>query len=295
MMRSCCVIRIVFVIAARLCFAQVVLSRDISQEQDNQVRLAAILRKSKDYCRRLEKAALDFVCLEEVSERFDRTKETIKGAPVFGPTGQHLGSEIIEMPPKKTENKYLYDYQFIRKNQETKEKRNLLEINGKKKNIKDASSQTTVFQYANILFGPAAVLSESWQFYLEYRLVGEDILNGIKTVVIEATPLSSLTRPHSYGKIWVREEDGSVLRIVWDQKSIGNFKLIEEWAKKNNMEPQITSFSEYGFEKNGLRFPSRDQTEEAYLKKDRKKYIRAETAIVYKDYKFFTVETEIKY
>jgi hypothetical protein len=61
------------------------------------------------------------------------------------------------------------------------------------------------------------------------------------------------------------------------------------------MEPQITSFSEYGFEKNGLRFPSRDQTEEAYLKKDGKKYIRAETAIIYKDYKFFTVETDIKY
>jgi hypothetical protein len=53
--------------------------------------------------------------------------------------------------------------------------------------------------------------------------------------------------------------------------------------------------TEYGFEKNGIRFPSRDTSEEAYLKPDGTKFIRSRTSVVYRDYKFFTVETDIKY
>jgi hypothetical protein len=277
------------------CFAQIASAQQDSQAQANQLRLAAILRKSKDYCRRLEKAALDFVCLEEVTERFDRTKEFIQSLPSVGRDGR-LRTETIQTTKKKREsNKYLYDYQFIRKNQLTKEKRDLLEVNGKKKNIQDSTLHTTMFQYENVLFGPVGLLSESWQRYYDYKLVGEDSVTGEKAVVIEATPGPSLYGPHCYGKIWVREDDGSVIKIVWDQKSIGNFKSVEEWAKSHKSEPQITSISEYGFEKKGLRFPSRDYTEEAYIKEDKKKFVRAETTVVYKDYKFFIVETEIEY
>ena len=59
--------------------------------------------------------------------------------------------------------------------------------------------------------------------------------------------------------------------------------------------PEITAYSEFGFEKNGLRFPSRSYTENAYILKDKRKFVNAEMTIVYKDYKFFTVETEIEY
>jgi len=267
-----------------------------SQERANQVRLAEVLRKSKDYCRRLEEAALDFVCLEEVTERLDRTKEIIQRIPFNNPQGRYLGTETIRMSPKKIEsNKYLYDYQFIRKKQETKERRNLVEVNGKKKNIKDTSLHTTMFQYGNILFGPVGLLSESWQPYHDYKLIGEELINGEKAVVIEATPKPMFTKPHCYGKIWVKENDGSVLKIVWDQKSIGNIQIVEERAKKYKAKPQVTSLSEYGFEKNGIRFPSLDFTEEAYIKKDGKKFVLAETTVIYKNYKFFTVETEIRY
>ncbi len=52
------------------------------------------------------------------------------------------------------------------------------------------------------------------------------------------------------------------------------------------------SATEFGSKKNGLRFPSLDLTEEACVGKDGKKFVRAVTKIVYKDYKFLTVETE---
>ena len=239
------------------------------QDQADPVRLAAILKKSEEYCRRLEKAALDFICLEEVKE-FSR---------YYTPH-----TDI-----------YLYDYQFIRKNEEIKERRNLIAVNGKKENIQDSSLKSVMFQYRNVLFGPVGLLSKSWQVQHEFKLIGEDTIHKEKAVVIEATPRLPLSEPHCYGKIWIKEDDGSVLKILWDQKSLGNFQSVEEWVKVHDAEPQITAFSEYGFEKNGLRFPSRNYTEQAYIRKDKRKFANAEISISYKDYKFFTVETEIKY
>lgn len=82
-------------------------ARQTSQGRTDQERLAATLKKSEEYCRKLDNAALDFVCLEELTEQ---TRFAAREAHV-----------------------YLYDYQFIRKSQDTKEKRNLVAVDGKKK------------------------------------------------------------------------------------------------------------------------------------------------------------------
>jgi hypothetical protein len=238
-----------------------------TQEQTDQPRLAVILNKSAEYCRRLEKAALDFICLEEVTEL----------SVHFTPD-----TEI-----------YLYDYQFIKKNKQTQEKRNLIAVNGRKANIQDSSLQTVMFRYENVLFGPVGLLSKSWQPYLDYRLIGEDAIGKERAVVIEATPGQELVEPHCYGRIWVKEDDGSVLKIVWDQKSLRNYQMVEEFAKSHDAEPQITAFSEYGREKNGLRFPSRNYSEQAYISSDKRKIVNARISVVYEKYKFFTVETEV--
>jgi len=238
------------------------------KEQDDP-RLAAVLKKTAQYCLRLDKAALDFVCLEDVAEMTRRyTPQT---------------------------DVYLYDYQFIRKGRETKEKRNLISVNGKKTNIGDSQLYTVMFQYKNVLFGPVGLLSQNWQAYHDYKLVGEDTFSNDKVVVIEVKPNAFLVTPHCYGKVWVNEEDGSVLKIIWDQESLGNFQSAEEWARIHDAELQITAYSEYGHEKNGLRFPSRSYTEYATIEKNKRKFVSAEITITYRDYKFFTVETEIKY
>ncbi|HUU39157.1 MAG TPA: hypothetical protein VMW46_13255 [Candidatus Desulfaltia sp.] len=190
---------------------------------------------------------------------------------------------------------YLYDYQFIRRDKEIKERRNLIAVNGQKTNIRDSSLNTVMFQYKNVLFGPVGLLSKSWQAYHDYKFIGEDTINKEKAMVVEATPIPTFIQPHCYGKIWIKEDDGSILKIVWDQRSLGNFPSVEEWAKAHDSDPHITAFTEYGFEKNGLRFPSRSYAENAYIGKDKRKFVNAEISIVYKNYKFFAVETEIKY
>jgi hypothetical protein len=240
-----------------------------TQNQSSATRLTEVLKKTETYCQRLDRAALDFVCLEEVTEM---TRHYTPRTDV-----------------------YLYDYQFVRKGDEIKERRNLIAVNRQKTDVHDSSLNTLVFQYKNVLFGPVGLLGEAWQAYYDFSWVQEDTINGEKAVVIEVTPGPRLTQPHCYGKIWIKEDNGSVLKIVWDQRSLGNFQSVEEWAKAHDYEPQVTAYSEYGLEKNGLRFPSRNYTEIAYINKDHRKFVNAEISIVYKDYKFFTVETEIKY
>lgn len=241
----------------------------IIQGQESSARLAAVLKKAETYCQRMDRAALDFVCLEEVTEM------------------------TRHFTPKT--NVYLYDYQFIRKDNTVKEQRILIAVNGKKTDIRDSSLDTSMFQYKNVLFGPVGLLSQTWQAYHDFKFIREETVNKEKVVVIEATPGLNLAQPHCYGKLWIKEDDGSVLRIVWDQRSIGNFQSVEEWAKMHDAKPEITAYCEYGYEKNGIRFPSRSYTENAYIDKNNRKFVNAEISIIYKDYKFFTVETKIKY
>ena len=232
-------------------------------------RLAAVLTRSAEYCRRLSGAALDFVCLEEVKE------------------------ETARLTPET--KVFLYDYQFIRKNEEAKEKRTLVAVDGKKVRAQETELQAVMFRYENVLFGPVGLLSKSWQAYHQYTVVGEQGEGTGKALVIEATPGPAPLEPHCYGRLWVREKDGAVLKIVWDQRSLGNYRDVAEWAKSHGAEARITAYCEYGIEKNGLRFPSRNYSEQATVDPDGRKKVAALIAVAYKDYKFFTVETQVTF
>ena len=114
-------------------------------------------------------------------------------------------------------------------------------------------------------------------------------------IVIQATPIPNMKTSNLYGRIWVREDDFSIVKIEWEQESIQNYELIEEFAKKLLAKPALEFLAEYAFEKNGIRFPSKCTITEAYQRKREGRFTRSKTTITYKDYKFFTVETEVKY
>ena len=280
-------------------FYQNIFSQNSSEEKGEQLKLIRILKKAGEYCSRLEHAAFYFVCLEEISERIDHSRDIVQGILVqttttIGPDYQRRTSFKTHRK-KIVKNKYIYDYQLIRKDYETKERRILLEEKGKKKDEKDAQLKTIMFRYEKVLFGAIDLLSEYRQPYHDYKIVGEEMLNGEKALVIEAVPKPSLRQSYFFGKIWVKESDFSIIKIEWNQKSIGNFQILEEIAKRYKSKPRITLISEYNVEKNGIRFPSQFFIEEAYISQKGKKFIRSEITVIYKDYKFFSVETKIKY
>ncbi len=257
-----------------------------AEEKQNidQARLRSALKKIREYCTRLKNGAFHFVCLEEISEKIDYSQDIQE-------------DYIIE------KNRYLYDYQLIKKDGRIKESRILLEVNGIKRNEKDAQLETKVFRHKNVLMNTVDLFSGFGEDFNDFQIIKEEPFNGDHAIVIEAVPKDSYSRMFpvglqpSYlnGKIWVKEDDFSILRIEWSPRVIRDFQNIEELAEKYEAEPCITIISEYRYEKKGIRFPSRLFVEEAYIDRNGGVFIRSETGIVYKDYKFFIVETEIKY
>ena len=271
-------------------------ARAARQEPKQAERLARLLERAKGYCLKLERAALDFTCLERIEEKMFADPGFTMGQPlgVPSPSAQSVSSAYRSLG-RSYSNKYVYDYQFVRKGDLKTERRILVEENGRKKNDANAELSTQAIRVENALFGPIGLLGAGWQARHDYAIVGEESQKGDTIVVIEASPKPSLDGPHCFGRVWVREDDGSIVKISWDQSSVGNFALVQETANVLKAEPRMTSITEYGLVKNGLRFPSKDTTEEAYLLNDGIRHIKSRTTILYEKYKFFTVETEIEY
>jgi len=272
------------------------LAQEVSKKTLNKIKLNKILQKSKQYCQKLEKGAFNFVCFEEVVEKFyhegvDRQMMVAGGEHDRIPTDAY-GYEVYK---KTKENTFLYEYQLISKEEQDLEKRTLLEKNGRKKNEKNATLETQYFRYGRIVFGPIGLLNSYWQHYHDYKIVNEEMLNGEKTIVVEAVPKPSLDESHPHGKIWVREADFAILKIEWDQKSLKELEELKKQASMFDAGQKITIISEFGYEKNGIRFPSRFLFEEAYVNKEGKKVVRSMIHTVYKDYKFFTVDVDVDF
>jgi hypothetical protein len=272
--------------------------------------LALVLKAAREYSRRLEAAALDFICLEEVSEKVDLSRESreapIQQAPDLlnqgsgvsssGGYSAHAGpGRPMSFNPRageKTEHSVLYDYQFVRRVGKIKEKRTLLERDGKKVHPDAAVPANKAFNYSDILLAPVQLLDDRFSEFYSYRLVGKETVGDAEAWVLEVTPRLSGVARYLGAKLWLKADDSSVLRIEWDPSTFGNYEAILARAKAFKAEPELRSVTEFGVEKNGLRFPSADLTEEAYRGGDGKLFVRARTSVAYKDHKFFTVETE---
>lgn len=262
-----------------MCFSQSKVFA-LTREEIDQSRLPKILEKAAAYCRKFGNASLHYVCLEDITEK------------IYSPYRQ-MPRDFSSLFHTTEKNHCVYDYQLIQKEGDVKEQRILLEENGVKKNIPDALLKVKRLRYKHITFGPM-LLSEYWQQYHDYRIVGKEKINGEPCLVIEALPKPSFQPVHLSGKIWVRERDFGILRLEYNQQTIDNYEGIEETAKKLNAKPQVKLMTEYGFEEKGIRFPSKYVQFEEYINLRGVHFIKSEATINYRKYKFFTVETEVE-
>ncbi|MGZ4887145.1 MAG: VWA domain-containing protein [Candidatus Aminicenantales bacterium] len=249
-----------------------------------------LLAAAADYCRRLQDAALNFVCHEQVRERLNLARTPQGGIPNDMDASRGDRAFLVVSGSIR---EWTYDYQLIRREGKAEETRTLLKENGKDKRQEHAQLATVRFSHSNVILGPVGLLGAKAQGLHDYGIVKEIDLDGEAVVVLDAKPkgkeASSL-----YGKAWVRRRDGAVLRIEWEPASLGNYEEIARMASEINGRPKISFTSEYAFEKNGLRFPSEYSVTEEYQVAG--KTIRlSKTEVSYKDYKFFMVRTEVKY
>jgi hypothetical protein len=244
--------------------------------------LSRLLGLAADYCDRLARGSIDFVCLEEVSETiYEKTPQY----PTSSYGRPSWRDQVLQ-------HKFLYDYQFVVENGRKTEKRRILELDGIKKKGEETDLDTLTFFYKNVLFGAVDLLAGSRQGFYRYEIKGRESLGGRPALAVDAVPAPGLNVPVNRGTVWLREDDGAILKIVWDVTSMGDTAAIRKAAEEYKGTPQILQVTEFGIEKNGVRFPDRFHVEEVYIGKKGKRQVRSVLDAVYRDYRFFTVEVE---
>ena len=250
--------------------------------------LKEILDKSAAYCEKLASASLYFVCNERIEEtRYEH----------------HFVRYYKNLFPRKVEeNTYVYDYQLIKQGNRIEEKRILLEENGKKKNEDNAQLKTKVFYSKRSVFGPVGLLNRKNYDQYNYTILDEESVHGRKAIVIEATPKSEMKDMPNYGKVWVDRQDYSILKIEVAEESLLGIEQVKG-SIKLGVDPvvSVTHFYDevYKIDKNQIiRFPSKTVfLHETYLsiRGYRNKVIAAKTQFFYDNYRFFTVDVDVKY
>ena len=264
--------------------------------------LAAFLKSAAEYCRRLESVALHFTCREEIDEKIDLTRD-VESPPMPATNwtvdpGGRLGSAATILSRTTTRGRLslVYDYQCIRAfSGAVRDTRTLIEQNGKKKHVPEAKLDLTTFDFGTTMLGPTGIFAERFQGDHDYAVIGQDKIKRKPVVIVEAKPKPGAPVSRNlFGKAWVDPATNEILKIEWDESRVGRYEIFRGRGEKYKLKPRITITSDFSVEKNGLRFPTKMFIEEAYLNERGRKFVRSETTVEYKDFKFFTVEVEVK-
>jgi hypothetical protein len=254
-----------------------------------------ILEREAEYCLRLEQAALNFVCLENITEKINRSKDIKlnQSASVDLTTDGTWARSEAGIPSSKVKRTFLYDFQYVREGKGIKETRTLLRENGQVKKEENAILKTSNFVYRNALLGPVAIFGRQWHDVYDYKAAGERRLGDRLCIVIDVSPKSPEANfGFLFGRAFIEKTTLEILKIEWSEQRIGNYEVFEKRGERYGMKPHISMTSEFEVEKSGIRFPSRHFIEEAYLNKKGKKFVRSETSVAYTDFRFFTVTVE---
>ena len=235
-----------------------------SNFQNNQEKLNQILNKTANYCERVKRIALFYVCVENTKDKifFYRSSRSIRESP-YGES-ELVPSRILTL--RRTRNySYSFDYQLIKKGEELKEQR--IPLKKKKKN----AELDVRYSAKYLVYGPVGFLSRYWQDYFDYEIIGEERIGETLAAVIKATPKANNEENRNYARVWIGEMDGSILQIEWEPESILDYEGKPVRALAEELETAVVWNVTYGIEKNGVRFPSRQHIQEFLVAEDKKK------------------------
>jgi len=264
-------------------------------KENNEIELNRILAHTADYCEKVKNMALHYVCKEKILNKkyFYRVKEVLKRVP--GTSTIALTTKL-EVKGSRTRS-FTYDYQLIRKFGEMTEQRKLLEMDGKNKRKEYSQLKKMRLKYFSeyVVYGPVGFLSKFWQNYFDYEIIGKDLINNNEAIIIQAYPNTERQENYNIARIWINNKEYSIMQIEWEPLSIQDYE--EEIVRFPTGEYKKTIIWNvtYGVEEKGVRFPSKQVIQEVFINEKNEKKIQEEITFLYTDYKFFTVDTDVKF
>ncbi|MEN8154881.1 MAG: hypothetical protein ABFR75_12750 [Acidobacteriota bacterium] len=261
------------------------------QKKSDQEKLSKILIKAAEYFERLQSQSVHFFCREKIVETIypipKKFRAFIKSnIGVQGDFTKFRGEEPIV-------NSYLYDFQVIRKGKREKEKRILLEENGKKRYKEKVPLKTKIFIYRAVVYGPEIFGKKSQRFY-NFSITGSKRWKGMDVLMIKAAPKNSARKDLAWGEFMIEKKDSSFIKINIDQKSVGNFYSLWKKARVMNARARLSILLEYNVKNNGIRFPSRFILKEIYITTEGEKIMLSKIEVNYSDYNFFNVDVKVQ-
>lgn len=274
---------------------------ETEEEAHSWTELQKILDKCAEYCQMLANSALNFVCMESIKE----TRYQFSNLRWFKLLTFHVPdrspTRFRQIPmitrDKTLRNKYLSDYQLVKKGEEVDERRLLLKENKEKmedsKKILDMERFTVLLPHVTAI----KLLGKKQQHLFAYRLLKDDKINGRNAYVIEARPRPRHEGSIKSARIWVDKKTYQILRSETRGVPIEGYEDVLKDCVELNVTPQFVTTHDYGVEKKGIRFPSRTTILVKYTQNNRiwrGKRSKIKADLVYYNYRFFMVETDYK-
>lgn len=249
-------------------------------------KLTSILDKSADYCEKLKKTTFYFTCREEITDRLTRKGKT------------------------ERDKLFSYDYQIImHENGKMDERRGLIGTGSrgkikkkqreKEKRENEARSLliTNFFSRYSFLL-PITLLSRENRRQYDFQLLSKEKIEDIETYKISVDPKKKGTGVLNHGVVWLDVEDGSVVRIELNPRSLRGIDRLQARAGRKETRLKLTDMHWYDVIKKGIRFPSRTEISRMFLAKETEdpESIGSEHALTvfsYKNYRFFNVNVAV--
>lgn len=256
----------------------------------DQANLTDVLVKAANYCEKLKSAAFHYFCNEEIDEIFNKY-----------PTYRRWQDKGKRHASDREANRYVYEYQILKKDETVQEKRVLIEKNGEKKQVEKAKLATRFVYSYRSFYGPISLVGKKSQRLYHYEIIERISRPGGEILVIEAIPKKKAAKNRNHGKVWIHSKSGSVLRIEVDEKSIPGYASMLKIARRYGAKAELKVNHYYDMLYKGLRYPSKTEFIESYYggaNLQRKflhgRYVRSRTTFQYKNYSFFDVQVEYR-
>lgn len=267
--------------------------------------LKKILELSAAYCQKLAGAAMDFVCEESIKDtdyvlyisKEMKTVHSVEKTEVAS-NGEmiRVSSRRRLLPPnpfKTKTNRYICDYQMIKKNDRIEERRIILQENGRTDREKRLLEEKR-FAVLRPLFASVKILGSNRQSLFSFKLLTEDRIQGRDTYAIEAWPRTAAAGSVRRARIWVDKTTYQIIRSEIQGIPAEGYENVLEEAAQIGKDLIFTMTADYAIEKNGVLFPRQAEVLVEYPLNfwGYSKRTRWATEIRYDNYKFFTVDTE---
>lgn len=248
--------------------------------------LDALLEKTADYCEKLKQVTFYFTCREEISD-------------IYFINGKEIKNDF-----------YRHEYQIImdEKGRMSEERKQISgdgpPVAGKTGKKKTAGNPDDVLVLTNFFSNypflmPATLMDHENQKKYDYQVLAKEKIGEVETFKINVEPrnpadLADPTRGIiNHGVVWVDAQDGSIVKIELDPRSLRGIDVLREAARRKGGLLKVTDIHWYEARSdNNIRFPTRTEISEIKLAAQ-EELENSRTVFTYQDYRFFKVNVNV--